>query len=291
MNNERRNIGASVRARLLSRAHAEHLDFQVLLTRYALERVLYRLSMSEHRNRFILKGAMLFSVWVNAPFRPTRDLDLLGYGDNDVNAIADAFRSICAQPVVDDGVEFDIAALKAAPIREDLEYAGVRVRTSAIIDRARMPVQIDVGFGDAVTPAPVQIDYPVLLDMPAPRLRAYPVETVVAEKFEALVTRGIVNSRLKDYYDLWMIARTFELKASSLAEAARRTFERRGTPLPNVPPAGLTDEFPTAWAPQWRTFLRRERLAPAPEDFAAVISDVRRFLMAIVTNPSTPTTA
>jgi len=291
MNNERRNIGASVRARLLSRAHAEQSDFQVFLTRYTLERVLYRLSMSEHRNRFILKGAMLFSVWVNAPFRPTRDLDLLGFGDNDVNAIADVFRSICAQPVVDDGVEFDIAALKAAPIREDLEYAGVRVRTTAIIDRARIPVQIDVGFGDAVTPAPVQIDYPVLLDMPAPRLRAYPVETVVAEKFEALVTRGIVNSRLKDYYDLWMIARTFELKASSLAEAARRTFARRGTPLPSVPPAGLTDEFATAWATQWRTFLGRERMPPAPEDFAAVISDLRRFLMAIVTSPNTPAIA
>lgn len=281
MNDERRNVGASVRARLLSRAHAEKSDFQVLLTRYTLERLLYRLSVSKHQNRFVLKGAMLFTVWVDAPFRPTRDLDLLGYGDGDVEAIGDTFRTICAHPVVDDGVQFAVTTLKASAIREDLKYAGVRVRTTAIIDRARIPVQIDVGFGDAVTPAPIEIDYPVLLDMPAPRLRAYPVETVIAEKFEALVTRGIVNSRLKDYYDLWLIARTFDLNASSLAEAARRTFERRGTPLPTVPPVGLTDEFAATWTKQWRTFLGRERMFPVPRDFADVVSDLRKFLMAI----------
>jgi predicted nucleotidyltransferase component of viral defense system len=284
MNDERRNVGASVRARLLNRAHEERSDFQVLLTRFTLERLLYRLSVSEHRTRFVLKGAMLFAVWINVPFRPTRDLDLLGYGDRGVDAIADAFRAICAFPVTDDGVQFDVAALSASPIREDLKYAGVRVRTTAIIDRARIPVQVDIGFGDAVTPAPIEIDYPVLLDMPAPRLRAYPIETVVAEKFETLVARGIVNTRLKDYYDLWLIGRTFQLNASSLAAAMRRTFERRGTPLPAAPPVGLTDEFATAKAAQWRTFLGRERVQPAPADFAHVVSDLRNFLVPITSS-------
>jgi predicted nucleotidyltransferase component of viral defense system len=275
-------MGASVRARLLDRARAQQSDFQVLLTRYTLERLLYRLSISEHRDRFILKGAMLFSIWVDTPFRPTRDLDLLGYGNSDLESIAAAFRAICAHPVADDGVQFDVAGLEAAPIREELKYGGVRVRTTAVIDRARIPVQIDIGFGDAITPAPIQIDYPVLLDAPAPRLRAYPVETVVAEKFEALVTRGIANSRLKDFYDLWLIACTLTLDESSLAEAVRRTFERRGTPIPSTPPVGLTNAFATAWGTQWRTFLGRERMAAVPDDLAAVVADLRKFLMAIV---------
>lgn len=231
----RRNIGASVRARLLERAREQKADFQILLTRYTLERLLYRLSLSAYRDRFILKGAMLFSTWVETPFRPTRDLDLLGRGPADVQSIAEAFRAVCSVSVPDDGVEFDIARLEAAPIREDLKYGGVRIRTTALIDRARIPVQIDVGFGDAITPAPREIDYPVLLDAPAPRLLAYPLETVVAEKFEALVTRGIANSRLKDFYDLYLIAQTFPLETVHLAEAVRRTFERRGTVLPTTP--------------------------------------------------------
>ncbi len=172
MPREPRNIGASVRARLLDRARAERSDFQILLTRYALERLLYRLSASPHRNRFILKGAMLFVTWVADPFRPTRDLDLLGHGNSDAEAIAETFRAICAQPVADDGVTFDVAALMAAPIREEAEYGGVRVRTTATIAGARIPIQVDIGFGDAITPAAVEIDYPTLLDAPTPRLRA-----------------------------------------------------------------------------------------------------------------------
>lgn len=282
MAREPRNIGASVRGRLLDRSRAERSDFQILLTRYALERLLYRLSISEHRDRFILKGAMLFVTWVADPFRPTRDLDLLGYGDNDAEAIAGTFRSICATQVADDGVTFDIGSLQAAPIREEAEYGGVRVRTTATIDGARIPIQVDVGFGDAVTPAPVEIDYPTLLDNPAPHLRAYPVETVVAEKFEALTTLGMANSRLKDFYDLWLIAQTFELRLSSLVDAVQRTFDRRGTALPQGVPVGLTDEFAAAWAPQWRAFLSRERMAAAPDAFIAVVGDLRNFLMPLV---------
>ena len=282
MPREPRNIGASVRARLLDRARAEQSDFQILLTRYALERLLYRLSVSPHRDRFILKGAMLFVTWVADPFRPTRDLDLLGHGDNDAVAIAETFRAICAQPVADDGVTFDVAALTAAPIREEIEYGGVRIRTRATIAGARIAIQVDIGFGDAITPAAIEIDYPALLDAPAPHLRAYPVETVVAEKFEALVTLGVANSRLKDFYDLWVISRTFELRRATLLEAVQRTFERRGTALPSDTPVGITDEYAEAWAAQWRAFLGRDRMAAAPDALAVTVADIRAFLMPLV---------
>ena len=277
-----RNIGASVRARLLARARAEHSDFQILLTRYALERLLYRLSVSDHRDRFILKGAMLFVTWVADPFRPTRDLDLLGHGDSEPAAIAETFRAICSVAVADDGVVFDAAGLQATAIRADQDYGGVRVRTTATIDGARLPIQVDVGFGDVVTPAPVDIDYPTMLAGPAPRLRAYPVETVVAEKLEALVMLGMANSRLKDFYDLWFIAQTFELRRSGLASAVQRTFERRGTALSIAVPAGLTDEFATAKADQWKAFLARDRMAAAPDILAIVIADLRGFLLPLV---------
>ncbi|MGO7049266.1 nucleotidyl transferase AbiEii/AbiGii toxin family protein [Rhizobium johnstonii] len=275
----RKNVGASVRARLLDRSRAERTDFQILLTRYALERLLYRLSLSEHRDRFILKGAMLFVTWVADPFRPTRDLDLLGYGENSPKAIAETFHAICTQPVDDDGVVFDVDALEAAPIREEVEYGGVRVRTTATIGGARIPIQVDIGFGDAVTPGPVDIEYPSLLDAPVPRLRAYPVATVVAEKFEALVTLGMANSRLKDFYDLWLIAETFELERSTLAEAVRQTFARRGTGIPMERPTGLSEAYAEAWDRQWRAFLGRERMAAAPPALGTVVADLGRFLL------------
>lgn len=196
MPREVRNVGASVRARLLARARAEKTDYQILLTRYALERLLYRLSVSTHCDRFILKGALLFVTWLHDPFRPTRDLDLLGYGASDVEGITETFKAICSTAVPDDGVILDVEGLTAASIREDLVYGGVRVRTYAVIDGARVPIQVDIDFGDIVTPGPVEITYPVLLDSPAPHLRAYPIETVVAEKFHAIVLLGIANSRL-----------------------------------------------------------------------------------------------
>ena len=279
MARELRNVGASVRARLLDRARAESADFQILLTRYALERLLYRLGRSAHRDRFILKGAMLLTTWVPDRFRSTRDLDLLGYGENSPDAIAQAFRTIFALHVDDDGVVFDVDAVETAPIREELDYGGVRVRTTATIAGARLPIQVDVGFGDAVTPGPVEIDYPTLLDAPAPRLRAYPVETVVAEKFEAIVVLGIANSRLKDFYDLWQIADTFELDRSTLADAVRRTFARRETLLPREIPVGLSQAYAQTWDRQWRAFLGRERMAAAPEALAAVVEELRRFLL------------
>ena len=172
MATEPRNLGASVRARLLDRARAEQSDFQVLLTRYALERLLFRLCASAHREQFILKGAMLFATWMANPFRPTRDLDLLGTGADDVAAIAQTFRDICAVRVPDDGVSFDAEALEAEGIKENVAYGGVRVRATASIAGAKIPTQVDIGFGDVITPAPVEIDYPTMLGNPPPRLQA-----------------------------------------------------------------------------------------------------------------------
>ena len=196
--------------------------------------------------------------------------------------MADTFRAICAEPVADDGVVFDHTGLQAVAIREVAEYGGVRVRTTATIAGARVPIQVDAGFGDAVTSASVEIDYPTLLDNPAPHLRAYPAETVVAEKFEALTTLGIANSRLKDFYGLWLIAQTFEFRQRGLIEAVQRTFERRGTAAPLDTPVGLTDEFAAAWAAQWRAFLGRQRMTAAPDVFATIIADLRGFLMPLV---------
>ena len=272
MARELRNIGASVRARLLARARVEQTDFQILLTRYALERLLYRLSVSDQRERFVLKGAMLFAIWQDDPFRPTRDLDLLGHGDPDPAMVAASIRSICSVEVPDDGVVFDVAGVEAAPIRDEDEYPGVRVRTGATIAGARLPIQLDVGFGDVIPPEAIEIEYPALLDAPAPILRAYPPETVVAEKTEAIVSLGIANSRMKDFYDLWMIAQTFAFEGDNLANAIRRTFERRRTPLPEQVPVGLSDSFALEREAQWRAFLARDSVHDAAERIADSIA-------------------
>lgn len=287
MSREVRNVGASVRARLLARARAEKADYQILLTRYALERLLYRLSVSTHRDRFILKGALLFVTWLHDPFRPTRDLDLLGYGVNDAETMADTFKAICSTQVADDGVNFDVEGLTAEPIREDMEYGGVRVQTYAVIDGARIPIQVDIGFGDIITPGPVEIAYPVLLDSPAPHIRAYPVVTVVAEKFNAIVVLGIANSRLKDFYDLWLISSTFELDGAELSAAVQRTFERRETPMPADVPIGLTRFYAEEWDVRWKAFLKREHMNAAPGDLNQVLEDLRRFLVPLKTPLST----
>lgn len=284
MNRELRDVGASVRARLLEQARKEQSDFQLLLTRYVLERLLYRLSVSEYHDRFVLKGALLLSVWVGDRYRPTRDLDLLGYGDTEPEALTKIFRAICGETVIGDGVTFDVDKLKAELIREDAQYGGVRIRTTASIAGARIPVQVDIGSGDAITPAPVEIEYPTLLEFPAPHLRAYPIESIVAEKLEALIVLGMANSRLKDYYDLFLISQTFRLEQRSLAEAVRRTFERRGTAIPDDIPTGLTDEFATAWQARWRGFVRRERMMPVPEDLGAVVTGLRDLVLPMISD-------
>lgn len=273
-----RNKGASVRARLLNLAKERRQPHELLLTRYALERLLYRLSTSKHRDRFVLKGAMLMTVWFDAPFRPTRDLDLLGFGDSDPQAMLAIFREICAVDI-DDGVVFDGAGLTIDLIREELEYGGLRLKTHAVIGGARVRVVIDIGFGDAVEPGVAELELPVLLDVPAPRLRTYPRETVIAEKFQAMAVLGRANSRMKDFYDLWVLARTYEFTGDCLARAIAATFARRNTPIPIDPPFGLTRPFADdpAKQQQWTSFAGGME-ADLPS-LAEVIDDLSAFLM------------
>src|SRR5713226_1204623 len=234
------NIAASVRQRLLNLAHERGADFQLILIQYGVERLLYRFTRSAHKDRFVLKGAMLFSLWSNEPFRATRDLDLLGKGDNAVPAVVKIFSEICGTAVENDGIEFLSNSIEGEEIRDDQEYRGVRLSFEARLERARIPIQVDIGFGDAVAPSAEMVEYPVLLDHPAPRLLAYPREVVIAEKFQSMVDLGMANSRMKDFFDLWILASVFEFDGSRLVEAIAATFERRRTPLPATPPLALT---------------------------------------------------
>ena len=260
-----KNIGLSIRNRLTQRARERRENAQLLMTRYVIERVLYRLSVSPYRERFVLKGAMLFSLWTRAPYRSTGDLDLLGVGENAPAAIADVFARILALPVEGDGIAFRPETLRAIAAREEDEYSGVKLNFVADLAGARLPVQIDIGFGDVITPGSVDIEYPSLVDQPRPRLRAYPPETVVAEKFQAMVALGMLNSRMKDFFDLWAISEAFDFDGALLARAITNTFERRGTPLPSETPVALTAEFAEAKQAQWAAFLRRTEIALAPE--------------------------
>ena len=252
----KRNMGASVRGRLLNLAKERGQPFDLLLTRYALERLLYRLSTTQYRERFVLKGAMLMTTWFDTKFRPTRDVDFLGFGESEPNKVLGIFREICTV-AQDDGVRFDADAIKVERNREELD-GGLRLRTQAIIDGARVPVVIDIGFGDATEPGLDDIDYPVLLDAPAPKLRGYRHETVVAEKFEAIVKLGRANTRMKDFYDIWILSREYEFTGDALARAIAATFARRKTDIPTERPIGLTKAFAEdpAKQQQWKSFAQ-----------------------------------
>lgn len=278
MPEHKRNMGASVRARLLNLAQERGQTFDLLLTRYALERLLYRLSTTKYRESFVLKGAMLMTTWFDQPFRPTRDLDFLGIGDSDPDKVLATFREI-GGTAADDGVTFDLVALEIEQIRDEADYGGLRLKTYANVGGARVRVVIDVGFGDAVKPAVVDLDYPVLLDLPAPKLRAYPPETVIAEKFEALVKLGQANSRMKDFYDIWLLAREFEFDGDALAGAIAATFTRRKTGVPIERPVGLTETFARDPAKQqlWKSFSQAIGAELPPLD--EVIEELADFLM------------
>ena len=238
-----KNLAASVHARLAQLRAKTGEDYNVLLVRFTLERLLYRLSRSRHRDQFILKGAMLFAVWDSALHRATRDLDLLGFGQPTPERLTEVFRELCGIEVEADGVVYDPRSVTCEDIRAQDEYAGIRVKLRATIGNAVVPVQVDVGFGDALPVAPEEITFPVLLDMTAPKLRAYARETVVAEKLEAIVKLGMLNSRFKDYFDLHYLAQRFPFDGELLAKSIAATFERRGTALPTGLPAGLTPTF------------------------------------------------
>jgi len=277
-----RNLGASIRDRLLNKARSENLDYNLLLTRYALERMLYRLSISGQRDQFLLKGALLFDLWFDVPHRPTHDADFLSFGSAEISHVEALFRDIC-RIEVEDGIVFQPDSVQAAEIRKEANYAGIRVTLMGLLDSARCPVQVDIGFGDAVVPGPDEAQYPVILgEMPAPQLRVYPRYTVVAEKLEALTSLGMLNSRMKDYFDLWVLARYTDFDGAVLLRAVAATFDRRRTAIPNDVPIGLSDEFITdaQKEKQWQAFLRKNAIDSM--SLATVITDLRTFLLPVL---------
>jgi hypothetical protein len=277
----RRDLAASVRHRLTDLARAQGEDFQLVLTRYVIERLLYRLSRSGHGRQFILKGALLFRLWADQPHRPTRDLDLLGKGESSLEALTGVFRDVCSLAVEDDGLTYDPATVTAERIREDQEYEGVRVGCQARLGQARIDLQIDVGFGDAVVPRPADVTYPTMLEFPAPLLQAYPRQAVVAEKYQAMVALGIANSRMKDFFDLWLLANRFAFDGPSLGQAIQATFRRRKTTLPPAPPLALTGAFGTdaAKRKQWEAFVKRGKLDVGGATLEQICAFLSGFLM------------
>ena len=258
-----KDVAASIHRRLQNLPDLRQ-DFQHTLIRYAAERLLYRLSQSPHRDRFVLKGAMLFVVWIGHVPRPTKDVDLLGRGDLGIAELEEIFREVCAIPCSEDGLAFDVASVRAQEIREEQEYGGIRVTAGATLGRARIPIQVDVGFGDAIVPEATEAEFPTLLDLARPKLRVYPRETVVAEKIEAIVKLGIATSRMKDIYDLHVLAKQFTFPGLTLARAIRATFERRKTELPRSLSHVLGDSFlqDAGKRAQWAAFLRRMGAEP-----------------------------
>ena len=276
------DLAASVRARLLNLSRERGMEFQRLLSEFAIERLLFRLGESPSANRFVLKGAMLFKLWSDDRRRATWDLDLQGKGSNDVGDVAAAIRELCSMRV-EDGIAFDLDSIVGEEIRVADEYAGVRVRLEARLADARIPVQVDVGFGDPITPSAELETYPTLLDHDAPRILVYPRETVVAEKLETMISLGVTNSRMKDFYDVHTLASSFAFDGLTVATAIRATFERRGTPCSEAEPLVLTRGFLSApeRQTQWRAFLGRARL-DGPRDAEELAESLSRFLLPVL---------
>jgi Nucleotidyl transferase AbiEii toxin, Type IV TA system len=285
-----KNLAASVKARLLAVAERRGESFNLLIVRFGIERLLYRLSCSRHADKFLLKGAMLFALWDEKAPRPTRDVDFLAFGPTELDEIAKIFREIVETPVPDDGLVFQGNSVRVEHIREAEAYRGVRVRLLALMGKGKVPLQVDLASGDVVTPAPEASIFPTLLEFPAPHIRSYPIYTVVAEKFEAMVKLGITNTRMKDFYDLWFLSRRFEFDGAVLHKAIHATFARRQTAMTERLPFPLTDGFSAdaAKQSQWIAFLRRNGLSGPSLQFADVIVSLRQFIGPILEKNGTP---
>lgn len=282
--NEKRNMAHSVFQRLKNQAKDRETDFNLLLSRYGMERFIFRLSISPYNEQFILKGASLFLVWKGQDYRVTRDADFLGFGDASPEQLKEQFQLICRQDcLTDDGMEFHPDSVKAQAIREEMEYDGIRVTLTGTLGNARIPLQIDIGFGDVITPQADEVEYPTLLDNPAPHLKAYPRYTLVAEKFEAMVRIGIANSRMKDFFDIWLLTRMFEFEGSLLAKAISNTFERRGTSLPKEQPLAFTSDFyeDTQKVVQWNAFVRKANPSVEVGDLQDIAMTTSVFIMPV----------
>ena len=274
------NFGESVRARLLAVAKRENIQLEYLLLRYALERFLYRIGTSKYADRFVLKGASAFAVWLGPFVRVTRDADMEAFGFENPEAIVAIFKDVCLLEYPEDAVAFDVDSFAWEPIKKDDSYPGMRIKFRADIGGAKVSLHFDVGSGDSVYPTAERAEYPTLLGHAAPCLRIYPRYTIVSEKFSNMVVRGMLNSRLKDYYDIWMLARTFDFSGEVLAEAIARTFERRRINIPDSIPDSLSPEFAEnpLKASQWKSFLKTIGCAPKPDSLAEAVACVKRFL-------------
>jgi hypothetical protein len=277
-------LAASVQARLVSYARALGMDPNLVLARYALERFLYRLGRSPHAERFVLKGALLLLVWLGETIRPTRDADLLGSGDLSAQTLEKIFAEVCGLEVEPDGMAYLASTIRVAPIRPEDAYGGLRVTLQARLGNARLPMQVDIGIGDAVAPPPQWLEYPGVLDLPRARLRAYRPETVVAEKLHAMVVLGEANSRMRDFFDIHALSERIAFDARALAGSVRATFERRRTPLPPSLPLALTPAFAALPGKQlqWQAFLRKNRIQSPAAELTAVIDRIATFLGPVI---------
>lgn len=285
------NPAASVRARLLDHARHHGDEYQRVLTRYAIERFLFRLSQTEAAERFVLKGAMLFVTWPEHVFRPTGDLDLLGHGDSDPAAITELFTRICQVEARGDGIVFDPSTLRIEPVRDSDKYQGVRLSLKGELAKAVIHVQVDLGFGDHVYPPPTRQAFPSLLpDMPTASILMYPPETVVAEKFEAMIRFGEANGRIRDFHDIWVTTRTFSFDLSRLLEAVGGTLRRRETAIPTEMPVGLTEAFARIAEERglWTGFLRRSPPTLKPPPFPELQGELRRFFEPVIAALAVP---
>lgn len=280
MKEEIKNIQASVRARLQNKARETNRPFSEVLQYYGMERFLYRFSRSKYAEKFILKGALMFTAWQVPDRRATLDIDFLAHHNNQVVKIEEVVKEVCQAEVVSDGLLFDPTTVAGQKIKEGADYEGVRVRFRGFLERARIPMQIDVGFGDAIYPRPKAVDYPTILDFPKPHLKGYPLESVVSEKFEAMVKLGLLNSRMKDFYDLWLMIRRFDFNGADLVEALKRTFAHRKTPLPEKPPLFAEEIYDETSDRQtlWKAFLTKNQIKHIPEKLKEIASAIENFL-------------
>jgi hypothetical protein len=275
-------MATSIRQRLFNKAQETGQPFNEMLQYFAIERFLYRLARSPHADKFVLKGAVMFTAWQVPISRPTMDIDLLGFTNNSIDAIVAMTQAICTQVVEPDGLTFEPESVEGERIVEDADYAGVRMRFRGSLGTARITMQLDIAFGDVVIPQPVTIEYPTILPLPAPRLRGYSRESAIAEKFEAMVKFGMLNSRMKDFFDVWLLARQFDFEGQTLATAIAQTLATRRTTV-SAEPIALTDAFAadTGKQTQWRSFIRRSRLQHTPDTLADVITVLAMFLRPI----------
>ena len=287
-----KNMSASVRQRLLNLAKRDRRPFSELLQYYAMERFLYRLSRSVHADRFVLKGALMLRVWRSPELRPTMDIDILGRTNNQQAEIVSQIQDISNEDVEEDGLIVNSDSIQVERIIENAEYEGLRVRFPGTLGSAKLHMQIDIGFGDIVYPEPVKSDLPVMLDFAAPRLLCYSRESAIAEKLEAMVKLGILNSRMKDFYDIWLLSRQFDFVGAELAEAIRLTFKQRGTKLPSEVEA-FTALFIETKKTQWTAFRKRLNQESIPKSFKEIVAALDRFLSPVVaaikTDKSIPT--